>query len=125
MEDQLEELRAIYSEIETAFRTKDLDGVAKYISTSFTGAHGEHTVTRDDLLENVRTQFQDYDDISWPRRIGDAHTEGDKITVRAEGTYRAIKAENQEPIKMELANHDTWQDGPEGWQCVHSTGLRT
>ena len=123
MENELEELKEIYSEIEVAFRNKDLNGIAKYISPEFTGAHGTHTFTRDQLLENVRSQFQDFDDISWPRRIGDVHTDGDKVTVRAEGTYRAVRSDTREPVQMELANHDTWRKGPDGWQNIHSTGL--
>ena len=123
MANEIEELTPIYDEIAEAFRHKDLEAIAKYISSDWTGAHGENKVTRDQLLENVASQFKDFNDISWPRTLSNPRFDGDNVTVRAAGTYRAMKADSGEPFEMELANDDSWRKGQDGWQSVFSTGL--
>lgn len=123
MENQLDELRAIYEDVNQAFQNKDLDGITKYISPDWTGEFGGGAVTRDPLVENVRNQLQNFDEISWPRTISHPRTDGNKLTVRAEGPYKAVKADSREPIQMDLANEDTWQKGPNGWQNIYSKAL--
>jgi hypothetical protein len=51
--------------------------------------------------------------------------ESDKLTVRAEGPYQALKAGSQEQIQMQLVNDDTWHKGPSGWQNIYSKALET
>lgn len=123
MENELDELRTIYAQVNVAFQNKDLDGITKYISPDWTGAFGGGPVTRDQLVDNVRNQLQNFDQISWPRTISDPRAEGDKLTVRAEGPYRAVKADSREPVHMELANEDTWRKGPTGWQNIYSRAI--
>jgi len=122
MEDSINELSAIYAEIADAFRNKDLDGITKYISPDWKGFHGDSIATRDQLLDNLNSQFQEFNEISWPRTIGNARVDGETVTVRAEGHYHAVKAVTGEPFDMDIANDDTWANGPDGWQNISSTG---
>jgi hypothetical protein len=122
-DERFDRIKAAYAEIEEAFRNKALDTLAKYIAPGWTGVAGEHTVTRDELLDNVRGQFETLDDISWPRTITLVSAGPDRIVVNAAGTYRAIQRENGEPFELYLANEDTWTHGPNGWQNSGSRSL--
>ncbi len=97
----------------------------KYVSPAWTGEFGGSAVTRDQLVENVRNQLQTFDEITWPRTISNPRTDGDKLTVRAEGPYQAVKQDTREPVQMQLANDDTWQKGPNGWLNIYSKALET
>ena len=119
----LNELNAIYLEIATAIHGKDLNVIAKYISHDWTGVHGEAIVTREILLENLRSQFERFDEISWPRSLSDFRMDGKQVTVRAAGLYGATQRDSHELICLDLANDDTWLEGPSGWQNIYSKGL--
>lgn len=123
MDSHLKELEEIYSAVAMAFWEKNLDGIAKYIAEDWTGEYGGHTVKKSDLVGNVREQLETLDHIDWPRTLSIVSVEGDKLTIRSEGTYRAVKKENGEQVEMKLANEDTWQKGPQGWLNIYSQSL--
>lgn len=120
---RLGELQGIYAEIEEAFRTKDLDVVAKYIAPNWVGMMGDEPVDRVQLLRNVKGQFETLDDISWPRTIAVIRSDATRIKVKAEGVYRATQRESGEPFEIALTNEDTWILGPEGWRNFASKSL--
>lgn len=125
MEDQaaLKAIETKYAEIDEAFRSKDLDTVARHIAPNWVGTAGGKTVTRDQLMENVWHQFETLDNISWHREIELVGAEGELVTVRAVGVFRATKRESGEPLELNLANDDTWTNGPGGWQVTRSVGV--
>ncbi|CAN5369804.1 hypothetical protein BH11ARM1_BH11ARM1_08300 [soil metagenome] len=117
------ELQEIYDEIGRAFAAKDLDGLSKFIDQSWTGEMGSDTVSREQLLENISGQFARLRDIYWPRTLSYERVEGDQVTVRAIGVYRAFELKDGEQVEMKLANDDTWVNGPDGWRNVHSVSI--
>jgi hypothetical protein len=122
-EELLETIEDRYQEIEKAFHDKDLEAVASHIAPGWTGEAKGERVTREQLLGNVRNQFETLDDISWPRTITLISATDTEAVVKAVGDYCATKADTGEPFEMHLANQDTWTLGPGGWQVSGSLAL--
>jgi hypothetical protein len=122
-ESEIAELQAIYESIAEAFERRDLDGVMKFIGPDWEGEANGKIVTREDLKGHVEGQFRDLTDIHWPRTVSLPRADGDRLTVRAAGIYRARKAGSGEPVEMDLTNDDTWVRTDSGWQNVHSRAI--
>ena len=122
-DERIRKVEAAYAEIDEAFRNKDLDAVARHTAPDWSGTTGEKTVTRDQLLENVRMQFETLENISWNRTVNLVSADDDRIVAKATGVFRAVKRANGDPVELNLANEDTWRRGPTGWQVSHSVAL--
>jgi ketosteroid isomerase-like protein len=122
-DNKLKEIEAAYAELDKAFRNKDLDTVARYTASDWKGTASGKAITREQLTEHVRSQFETLDNISWPRTVSLLADADEKVVIRAAGTYTAVKRENGEPIELELSNDDTWTRGPKGWQITRSVSV--
>jgi ketosteroid isomerase-like protein len=123
METVTHELQGVYDQVSAAFRAKDLDRVMRFIHPDWVGEAQGQRVTREELQAHVAHQFATLDDIDWPRTISDLRPDGDQVTVRSSGPYRARNAETGEPVELQLTNDDRWIHTDAGWLNIHSVAI--
>jgi hypothetical protein len=117
------ELEGVYRLLDMAFQKKNLEGIASYVAQEWTGRANDQSVSRDQLIENVRGQFERFNDIRWERTIEPLREDNGEFTVRASGIYRAVEADSGKTVEMMLVNDDTWAKRAGGWQIVRSISV--
>lgn len=118
--DKTAMFQGFYSEIEQAFKSKDLAMISKFTAPEWTGWSPDgSTVTREQLMQNVQKMFDTVDVLGWNRRVGNIKEENGHYDVTA-GDVLKTKNKEGEIEEKNLTNVDTWFQSPEGWVIVRS-----
>jgi hypothetical protein len=118
--NKTELFQGFYSEIEQAFKNKDLETISRFTAPEWTGwAPDGSTVTREQLMQNVQKMFDTVDILSWSRKVTNVEEDGGHYDVTA-GDVLRTKNKAGEIEEKNLNNVDTWFQSPEGWVIVRS-----
>jgi hypothetical protein len=112
--------QGFYNQLNEAFKSKDIAVISRFTAPEWIGSAPDgSSVTREQLMDNVRKMFASLDVLSWDRKVTKVKESNGHFDVTA-GCPLKTKNKTGEIEEQPINNVDTWFEAPDGWVIVRS-----
>ena len=121
-------LEGYYAEVGAAFRRKDIEGIARFLTADFVAyERGGTKVARAETLAGFARMLETLRDITWERKVRSLVVVGDRATATVHGVFEATSTGpdgKPAPFAFDITAEDVWVRSGETWktQCARSLG---
>ncbi len=120
------QLEGYYAEVDAAFRRKDIQGIARFLTDDFVAyERGGTKVARAETVAGFARMLETLRDIRWERKVRSLRVEGDRATATVHGVFEATAlGADGGPFAFDITAEDVWVRSGETWktQCARSLG---
>ena len=120
-------LEGYYAEVEAAFRRKDLDGIAHFMTSDYVSyERGGTKVARAEILAGFGRMLETLEDIRWERKVRSIVVDGDRATATVHGVFEATSTGpdgKPSPFALDITAEDLWVRSGESWKTQRGRSL--